>query len=455
MDYWEFLLQQEGDHSWLPLDTAQVEILEGRYRIMAHSNQAHRPVQIEIHQLLPDRRLAKHRSLTRQGQTNGEGLIVVLPFTRLEAGIWDIRCTGRGADALDPGQADWAYAIQLRVLPQGSGEDEDWFADEGHRAPIAEPITPANLIFSEPDLTPPEPAPIPTGAGFKTEDLETAWHRFQTDLANGVALPSSPYALVLFQTAFPGQAGQTIEVRGEIVASQPTENYPQMALAVRLIDPQTARVVDLTTFPWVGADLPTPFNLPITLPGSLSTRLLLGELALVANSKNRVEILTWQRFTVTVDLFALFDAIANQAEPQRPLNFDLDSDDRALTSETDTGNPPDQIHLPPPRSLPFLTLPRSGQVLPPQLYHPSSHEVSVHRPTLPSLGPSLEPNGSSPTSLPSRSGAEVTEAGTGAKIATSPYRQSPLPGLPGRSVPPFLPRLNPFCLPTRLWVSVI
>ena len=54
MEYWEFLLQQEGDSSWLPLDTSQMEILEGRYRIMAHCNQPDTPVQVHISQIATD-----------------------------------------------------------------------------------------------------------------------------------------------------------------------------------------------------------------------------------------------------------------------------------------------------------------------------------------------------------------------------------------------------------------
>jgi hypothetical protein len=30
---WAFLLQQEGDRAWLPLESPDVEVLEGRYRL--------------------------------------------------------------------------------------------------------------------------------------------------------------------------------------------------------------------------------------------------------------------------------------------------------------------------------------------------------------------------------------------------------------------------------------
>jgi len=34
MQSWEFLLQKEGDRVWLPLESPDVEILEGRYRVI-------------------------------------------------------------------------------------------------------------------------------------------------------------------------------------------------------------------------------------------------------------------------------------------------------------------------------------------------------------------------------------------------------------------------------------
>lgn len=118
MEYWEFLLQQEGDQSWLPLDTAQMEILEGRYRIMAHTSQVDTLVQIQISQRLLDQVPPKRRSLKRQGRTNGDGLLVVMPFTRLRPGTWDIQCSGPLAEqpASDE-SSSWRYAIQLQVLP--------------------------------------------------------------------------------------------------------------------------------------------------------------------------------------------------------------------------------------------------------------------------------------------------------------------------------------------------
>jgi hypothetical protein len=170
-----------------------------------------------------------------------------------------------------------------------------------------------------------------------------------------------------------------------------------MALLVRLSDPQTAKPVTMLPFSLPASSLPASFNLAIAIPDSLSTRLLLGEVGLVLLSAGTVSVLALQRFTVTVNLASLFDAIANQAETETGFNVDFSSADRpgdATDSESDhRPSDPDawaNVSLPkgPPRAVPGLTLPRSGFTLPPKIYYPSPHEASAHRPTLPPLGSS-------------------------------------------------------------------
>ncbi len=57
MEYWEFLLQKEGDRSWLPLESPTVEILEGRYRVVARSSRKQTNVEVRIiHQATEENR---------------------------------------------------------------------------------------------------------------------------------------------------------------------------------------------------------------------------------------------------------------------------------------------------------------------------------------------------------------------------------------------------------------
>jgi hypothetical protein len=116
MEYWEFLLQKEGDRSWLPLKSSRMEIAAGRYRIVAHSTRTNADVEICVtHQSL-DEVPPKRRSQKRSRRTNPEGLMVVIPFTYLKPGLWELRCCG---DIMSDFLGNsWQHAVQLQVLPK-------------------------------------------------------------------------------------------------------------------------------------------------------------------------------------------------------------------------------------------------------------------------------------------------------------------------------------------------
>lgn len=115
MEFWEFLLQKEGDRSWLPLESCESEILEGRYRIMARSGQSNIPVEIRISYLDLDATPPKRRTHKRTGRVNDQGLVAVMPFTQLRVGKWDIRCSGHGSGESN---TPWTHSVQLQVLEE-------------------------------------------------------------------------------------------------------------------------------------------------------------------------------------------------------------------------------------------------------------------------------------------------------------------------------------------------
>jgi hypothetical protein len=124
MEFWEFLIQQEGDRSWLPLESPSVEILEGRYRIVARSSRKQTATEVRVTHYATDATPPVRRVRKRSGQTNPEGLIVILPFTRLQPGLWELRCTG---DLLSEMMGEtWQYAVRLEVLPVVTEWDQDW-----------------------------------------------------------------------------------------------------------------------------------------------------------------------------------------------------------------------------------------------------------------------------------------------------------------------------------------
>lgn len=461
MGYWEFLLQKEGDQSWLPLDTAQVEILEGRYRIMAHTSWANTPVNVQIshlhygpqstHSKGSSKGLPKRRTLRRQISTNDSGLMVVMPFTRLGEGAWDLLCTSvdpensalensspeNSAPAPRPNDSDsgepgvWRYGVQLRVVAQDSNDEGDWFADDGKGGILvtgARAPSPPNQELTDP------------GSVLDAEAIAADLDEFQRRLAAGLEDAVAPYRLTLHQTALLGSEGETLGLPATVDADLALESA--LALVVRLANPQTAATLSLTSTPLASAALPAGVTLSITVPAGLSTRLLLGEVGLLVGD----EVVAVQGFTVTVDVAALFNAIANQAETDADLGVNFPAEAAAeaeATSGAESGATaapaapsPKPLDLAggrtPARELPILTLPRSSPALPPKIYYPSPHEVTAHQPTLPSVG---QPK---PTVLPDLEAAPDANPAGAPEVAPA---AKPGPTTPprGLSLPPLAP----------------
>ena len=129
MEHWEFLLQKEGDRSWLPLDSPDVEILEGRYRIVARSSTVNATIDTRIAHLATTEVPPKRRVQKRTCRTNQDGLMVVIPFTHLEPGRWELSCspTDLMTDLMTGAQP---YAIKLQVVAREPEDDwePDWTA---------------------------------------------------------------------------------------------------------------------------------------------------------------------------------------------------------------------------------------------------------------------------------------------------------------------------------------
>ncbi len=156
MAYWEFLLQKDGDRAWLPLESPDVEILEGRYRIVARSNRVDTPVEVRVIFTAADGDPPKQRSQKRHARTNQDGLMVVIPFTRLKPGTWELRCSG---DVMaDMMGETWQTNVQLNVLPVESEVADDW--DPTSHADQPNSTTYLSVVPESPAAHhPPQPAP--------------------------------------------------------------------------------------------------------------------------------------------------------------------------------------------------------------------------------------------------------------------------------------------------------
>ncbi|MBD6618189.1 hypothetical protein FNW02_20770 [Komarekiella sp. 'clone 1'] len=116
MEHWQFLIQKQGDRSWHTLESPNVEILEGEYRVLARSNLPNTDVEVRVSHSSTQEVPPKRRIFRRSRRTNSEGLMAVIPFTYFNPGVWELRCSGDlMSDLLGK---SWQYRVLLQVLPQ-------------------------------------------------------------------------------------------------------------------------------------------------------------------------------------------------------------------------------------------------------------------------------------------------------------------------------------------------
>jgi hypothetical protein len=180
MEYWEFLIQREGDRGWRTIETGNLQLLEGKYRIVANSDAIKTQIQTRVTHQTPGPtipNIPKRRSQSRVQTTNQRGLLAILPFTDLQSGIWQFVCSGTTAD-----QGSWQRILKLRVLP---------------RTPHHDPV---HTGHSSTDLLPPLgsapvtsrlPAPIDTAPILPTAALPTAADRFSLPTPTQPVVPIS------------------------------------------------------------------------------------------------------------------------------------------------------------------------------------------------------------------------------------------------------------------------
>jgi len=394
MAFWEFLLQKEGDRSWLPLESSKVEVLEGRYRIVAHSSQPNMAIEIRIvhdatAEMPPIRRTQK-----RFSRTNQNGLVVIMPFTRLLPGVWELRCTSDlMAEMLGEG---WQRTMRLQVLPLEIEIGDEWNPDwptevaqteaaaSGSAAEIANQNSPS---FAE-------TAPVSEQAsseGTASDLLPLSSQTISTPPASVSGSQTSPAASVrlqLGQDTYVIQTGQPLTLMGQVEAIDEQfgdRSFPLEALQVRLYDPRTSQILIEERQSLTARTLPFPFTCRITLPDHFQTYLVLGEIILYGRTPTgESEALVMQPFSVTTDLHELLEAIANDfSEMNVPLPANTDSRNsdtsnvNAASIESFNAVAPVQFRPSPQQPLPPQLRPADPSKTWQSLNLPSFHEVEA------------------------------------------------------------------------------
>lgn len=402
MEFWEFLLQKDGDHAWLPLESTNVEILEGRYRVMARSSRVNTPLEIRVTHDALEETPPKRRIQKRISQTNEQGLVVIIPYTRLKPGVWELRCHGDlMSDLMGEG---WQYTVKLQVNSHEATLAQDWdsdWQDQVGEGELAEPVASVTKV---------------NGCDANYANRVTGWVRLNSEaddesiastlhVEDASTDPSTDVAsafnwlLTLQQDTFCVCWGESVTITGQIeaVARSPQERLDELhgflgELQISLLDPQYAQVIWEGSYPLTLQTLPLGFNCSIAIPQTNQTQLILGEVQFVevsaASRKHRV--LTRCSFTVTSNVEDLLGAIALSLETdetiQPPLVFLTPSPHRELNLAL-----LDLVSAP-PTSLQFQ--PATNSILPPQLHQPDPAKPKAASVELPFFRAALSPQNS-------------------------------------------------------------
>jgi hypothetical protein len=283
MENWEFLIQREGDKGWRPIKTDGLQLMEGRYRIVANCDLKETQIQTQITHQVMDETAPEKRSQPRSHVSNSRGLVVVMPFADLRSGLWQFICSGTDL------RAPWQQVLHLKVLP--------------HSETIA-PVTPTTSksvatipSISRLDLpTPPEPF-------YDSEEgtLEHLLEQIERDLARSLQpsvaditpqvieftpLNHPPSRLInLEQSTFADMTpGDRLTIDGacnlQLVNEQLIQDSIVSKLSISLRHSQTAKIVAN-----IEAKVPPyldrfAFHSELKLPTGMTTNLLVGEVSL-------------------------------------------------------------------------------------------------------------------------------------------------------------------------------
>ena len=476
---WEFLLQKEGDRSWLPLDSPNGEILEGRYRVVARSGRPQTTVEIRVIHLATHETPPKRRAQSRSGRTNADGLMVVTPYTVMQPGIWELSCF---SDVMSDLSGDsWRHSVRLHVLSRDSEVSDDWEPDWHQPGQTQVQFgTTASPLPSSVTIVPPSANGVSSPIAGGNADDRNPWRQEANQLSQQIAddvagefdamvaaepligtavdhpLPVPPEVVdrptpvlqvVLHQESYMIQRGGKLTLAGQVMlasslaaSSAAVGQLPEVDRIISLRDPQSSQVLLHHQDTLAPQSLPAPFTCELLLPLELSTRLMLGEVSLSTTDQAKLSVLASQSFTVVSALNELLDAIADTAVMAGD-RFDGSNDADIASNDHSSGE--GRLNL---AFLEAVNAPKTpweknysetgDKILPPQLYHPEpTPETSKKTLDLPNFAP-MRPQDVPPELSPTSESAGVELETPTAAVLTPPVVEEVVPSTPDASLPP-------------------
>ncbi len=330
MEHWQFLIQKQGDRSWDSLKSPNVEILEGKYRVVARSNLTNVDVEVRVThysslEIPPKRRVQK-----RSRRTNAEGLMAVMPFTYLQPGLWELQCSG---DLMSNffGQS-WQHSIQLQVLPLGKDGVMGKLGDGESEYKEISTITQNSKIEKEDPIINQPVSPVwlqeQTAEQILQHLVELVLPASEPLVENEVIedspplIPEQPLLLSLEPENYIARWGEILSIDG-CVESRETSTLPKLLtreLHLELRSPQSLEILAQRRETLPEKLLPFSIKSSIEIPADCESKLILGEITLYGalTPSGETTVLASQSFTITADITQLLatNTPATTTEPE-------------------------------------------------------------------------------------------------------------------------------------------
>ncbi|MDZ7956515.1 MAG: hypothetical protein RMY34_01165 [Aulosira sp. DedQUE10] len=357
MEHWQFLIQRQGDRAWHTLESPKVEIMEGRYRVLARSNRPNTDVEVRVTHSSTQEEPPKRRIQKRSRRTNLEGLMAVIPYTYFKPGIWELQCSGDlMSDILGK---SWQYNLYLRVLaqhPDGKSElsdspqdseniltqDVPFAADEETTIVLTETVTPLAAATTKPEsISHRNEVLIDTlEDAIIDQPVSPVWVKGETAeqiLQNLIelALPTSeplldeemlldppatpalpPLLLDLDRETYVARWGKTLTLNGQVELKQ-IENQEvkitdqkslySLELRIDLRSPLGLEILLQVRQALPNESLPFTIQPKIDIPAECESKLILADMNLYGalSDGGEVVLLASQSFTITADVSEL------------------------------------------------------------------------------------------------------------------------------------------------------
>jgi hypothetical protein len=350
MEHWQFLIQKQGDRSWQSLESPNLKILAGRYRVLARSHLPNTDVEVRVTHSPTQEVPSKRRILKRMRRTNAEGLLAVIPFTYLKPGIWELRCSG---DLMsDIFGKSWQHSILMQVLPQvfnGEPTELDSLASTSqNQTDLPNESELADLVTDQPV------SPVwlkgETAEQILQNLIDLALPNSELSQSDGNVedFPATPILqLALDRENYVARWGERIAITGQVTLPEsPTgetlflDSVGGLELVIEMRSPWESQTLTQVRQPLPDNVLPFSFSTAIDIPAECESKLILADISLYGRlaDVDEVVLLASQSFTVTADVTELLAMTAKTITPGL-------LDENILTGKTKEAEPSVRLGL--------------------------------------------------------------------------------------------------------------